>query len=98
MRFEFCPSEFGPIAFLYVLGKSKQSSYAKNTDVLCVHTFKQTPRPTAVCCGLAPRRDALRRCTARRIQASEPTLSASGLAAKRRAESARVNLSWYFVL
>ena len=41
---------------------------------------------TNCCCGLAPRRDALMRCTARSIQASEPTLTASGLAAKRRAE------------
>ena len=37
------------------------------------------------------------RCTARRTQASEPTLNAFGLAPKRRAECARVSLSWYFV-
>ena len=36
------------------------------------------------------------RCTARKTQASEPTLTAFVLAAKRRAECARVNLSWYF--
>ena len=38
------------------------------------------------------------RCTARKTQASEPTLTAFGLAAKRRAEWVRVNRSWHFVL
>ena len=34
---------------------------------------------------------------ARRTQASGPTLTVSGLAARRRGECARVNLSWYLV-
>ena len=38
------------------------------------------------------------RCTARRTRAFDPTLTASGLAAKRRAECAGVNLSRYFVM
>ena len=58
-----------------------------------VQKFEQA-ETTCCCCGLAPRRDALRRCTACRAQALEPTLTASGLAAKRRAECFRVNLSF----
>ena len=44
---------------------------------------------TNCCCwGLAPQEMRRVRCTARRNQASESTLTASGLAAKRRAECA----------
>ena len=54
--------------------------------------FEQTPRTDVV---VVWRRKETRwvRCTARRTQASEPTLTAFGLAAKRRAKWARVNLS-----
>ena len=75
----------------------KQSSYEEKSDLLCVQRFGQRPRPTAVV--VVRRREETRwvRYTARRTHASEPRLTASGLAAKRRGECARVNLSWYFV-
>ena len=64
---------------------------------LCVQRFEQTPRPTAAV--VVWRREETRwvRRTELRTQASQPTLAAFGLAAKRRAECARGNVSWYFV-
>ena len=69
----------------------------KKTDLLCVQKFDQTPRPTAVL--VVWRREDTRwvRCTARRTQVSELRLTVSGLAAKRRGECARVNLSIFCV-
>ena len=61
--------------------------------------IEQTSRPTAVVVVVVVvdvwRHEETRwvRCTARRAQASEPRLAAFGLATKRRAECARVNLS-----
>ena len=46
-------------------------------------------------CGLAHEETLWVRCPARRTHASEPTLTAFGLAAKRRAECVSVNLSGY---
>ena len=66
----------------YELGKSKQSSYAKKKRRFIVRAEIRANAETNCCCSLAPRRYALRRCPARRIQASEPRLTASGLAAK----------------
>ena len=60
--------------------------------------FEQTPRPTAAVAAVWRHEETRRvRCTARRTQASEPTLTASGLSAKRRADCARVIPSWYIV-
>ena len=79
------------------LGKSKQSSYAEKSDLLCVQRFEQTPRPTAVVVVWRREETCWGRCTAHRTQASEPGLAASDLAAKGRGECAKVNLSWYFL-
>ena len=67
------------------------------SDLLCMSRFEQAPRPTAV--FVVWRREKTRwvRCPARRTQAPEPRLTVSGLAAKRRRECARANLSWYLV-
>ena len=53
----------------------------KKTDLLCVQRFEQTPRPTAILV-VWRREEARVRCTARRTQAFEATLTASGMAAK----------------
>ena len=60
---------------------------------------KQTPRDKLLLLrsGDAKRRIGCAALRVRRTQASEPTLTAFGLAAKRRADCARANLSWYFV-
>ena len=67
-----------------------------NRRLVRAEVLEHTPE-TNCCCGLAPRkktRGALfTRC---RAQAPKPMLTASGLAATRRAECARVNLSWVF--
>ena len=59
--------------------------------------FEQTPRPAAVVVAWRHKETRWVCCTARRTKASQPTLTAFGLAAKRRAEYASVNLYWYFV-
>ena len=96
MRFGFRASDLDPIAFS---DEQNRNSFPmrKKSDSLCVHRFEQTPRPTAVV--VVWRREETRwaHCAARRIPASEPTLTALGLAAKRPAECARVNLSWHSV-
>ena len=68
-------------------------------QIYCVYVwrFEQTPRPTAVFVVWRREEPCWVRCPARRTQASEPRLTAFGLAAKRRGERARANLSWYFV-
>ena len=50
--------------------------------------FEKTPRPTAVVVWSSAAKRRWVRCAARRIQASEPTLTAFNLATKRRAECA----------
>ena len=97
MRFDVLASDFDPIAF------SDETCQIETVFLwekirFIVRAEIRANAKTNYCCGLAPRRDALKRCTAQMIQASEPTLVASGLAAKRRAECARVNLSWHLAL
>ena len=66
--------------------------------MVCVQGFEQTSRPAVVVVVVWRRKETRWvRCTARRTQTSEPTLTAFGLAAKRCAECARVNLSCYFL-
>ena len=66
--------------------------------------FERMPRPTVVVVVWRLEETCRVRCTGRRTKASEPTLTASGLVAKRRAERTRVNLClgvlcfWRFVL
>ena len=65
----------------------------KQIYCVCVQKFEQTPSAVVVVWQWGETRWV--RSTARRTQASEPRLTAYGLAAKRRGECARVNLSSY---
>ena len=69
----------------------------RKNRIYCACTYSSKRRDQSVV--VIRRREETRqvRCTARRTQASEPTLNAFGLAAERRTECAKVNLSWYFV-
>ena len=92
LSFRFRPDRI----FRCELGRSKHFPYEKS-DVMCVQRIGQTPRLTAVVVWRDEETSWVR-CTARRTQAFEPRLTASGLAAKGRGECAinRFNLSWYF--
>ena len=93
LSFGFCP-----IAFLAVnFANRNRLAMRKNLILLCVQRFEQTPRATAAVTVWRREKTRWVRCTARRTQACEQTLTAFGLAEKRRAERAIVNLSWYFV-
>ena len=80
------------------LGENKHSSDSKE-DIWPIVRAEIRANAEANCCCwvLAPRRDALTRCTTRTIKASEPTLTTCGLVAKWFVGSARFSLSWYAV-
>ena len=70
-----------------------ETVFLQKSYLLCVKRFEQTTRPTALV--VVWRREEARRlrCTVRRTQTSEPTLTASGLAARRHAERAYIEVS-----
>ena len=97
--FDFCASDFEPIAFSHVnLANRNGLPMRKNRIPVysCVQGFEQMPRPTEFLVVWHGEEMRWVRCTARRTQASEPRLLISGLVARRRCECARVNMSCFF--
>ena len=97
MRFRFRALDFDPIAFSDVNLANQNSRPMRKSWIYFRAEIRATPRPIAVAVVWGIEETRWVRRTARRTKASEPTLAAFGLAAKRLAECAIVNLSWYFV-